>query len=159
MTPQFTREQAIKAVQAVQQLHDKTANFLIAQGLEPKSGSPAAKELQAFERPESLVTAYGQGTSLIEVAADHLIAFTKTVTEPAETVAPWTTTRAVLEASALSCWLLDVKITARERVGRSLAFRYEGFIQQEKFGQALNRPTEKADVIARIEEVEAMAKA
>jgi hypothetical protein len=94
---------------------------------------------------------------LIEVAADHLIAVTKTLTEPAQTVAPWTTARAVLEASALSCWLLDTKITARVRVGRSLSFRYEGLIQQKKFVKAIGHRVKTADVNLRIEEVEAMA--
>lgn len=155
MTAQFTREQAVKALQGVEELHDKTADFFNSQGLEPKSDSPAAKELQAFKRPESLLTAYGQGTGLIEVAADHLIAVTKTLTEPAQTVAPWTTARVVLEASALSCWLLDTKITARVRVGRSLSFRYEGLIQQKKFVKAIGVKTD--DVNLRIEEVEAMA--
>jgi len=104
-----------------------------------------------------LVTAYSQGTSLIEVAADHLIALTRTLTEPAQGIAPWTIARAVLETSALSCWLLDTKITSHLRVGRSLALRYEGFVQQTKFGQALALPIETANVNVRIEEVEATA--
>lgn len=157
MSIQFTREQAIKAVNAVRQLHDRTADFLNAQGLTPAPESIAANELRTFERPESVVTAYSQGTSLIEVATDHLIAFTKAVTEPATAVAPWTIARAVLEPSALSCWLLDTKITIRERIGRSLALRYEGFAQQIKFGQALDHPIETAEVIARMEQVAAMA--
>ena len=144
-------------MQATLQLHDKTADFLEAQGVKPKTDSPAAKELEAFERPESLLTAYSQGTSLIEVAADHLVAFTRTVTEPAQSIAPWTLARAVLETSALSCWLLDTKITSRQRVGRSLALRYEGLVQQTKFGQALPLPSETAKVKSRIEEVEAVA--
>src|SRR5687767_9168215 len=116
MTTQFTYDQAIKAVRAAQQLHDKTGAFFDSQGLEPKIDSLAVRELQTYERPESLLTAYSQGISLIEVAADHLIAFTRTLTEPAQSIAPWTMARAVLEASALSYWLLDTKITAHMRV-------------------------------------------
>jgi hypothetical protein len=157
MNSQFTYEQAIKAVQATLQLHDKTADFLNAQGLKPKTDSLAEKELQTFERPGSLLTAYSQGTSLIEVAADHLAAFTRTVTEPVQNIAPWTLARAVLESCALSCWLLDTKVTSRQRVGRSLALRYEGLVQQYKFSQALPRPSETAKVKSRIEEVEAVA--
>jgi hypothetical protein len=157
MTTQFTYEQAIKAVRATQQLHDKTGAFFNSQGLEPKIDSLAVRELQTFERSESLWTAYSQGNSLIELAADHLIAFTKAITEPAQSFAPWTMARAVLETSALSCWLLDTKITTHKRVGRSLALRYEGLVQENKFGQAAALPVETAKANARIEEVEAMA--
>jgi hypothetical protein len=157
MTTQFTYEQAIKAVQATQQLHDRTGAFFDSQGLEPKIDSLAVKELQTYERPESLLTAYSQGNSLIEVAADHLIAFTRTLMEPAQSIAPWTMARAVLETSALSYWLLDTKITAHIRVGRSFALRYEGLVQQITFGRAANLPIETAKASAHIEEVEAIA--
>jgi hypothetical protein len=157
MTTQFTYEQAIKAVQATQQLHDRTGAFFDSQGLEPKMDSLAARELQSFERPESILTAYSQGNSLVEVAADHLIAFTRTLTEPAQSMAPWTMARVVLETCALSCWLLDTKITAPMRVKRSLALRYEELVQQTKFGRAANLPIETVKTNERIEEVEAMA--
>ena len=70
MTTQFTYEQAIKAVQATQQLHDRTGAFFNSQGLDPQTDSLAARELQTYARPESVLTAYSQGNSLIEVAAD-----------------------------------------------------------------------------------------
>ena len=157
MNFQITYEQAMKAVQMTQQLHDKTGLFFDAQGLEPNAGSLASSELHIFERPESLLTAYSQGNSLIEVAADHLIAFTKTITEPAQSIAPWTITRAILEASALSSWLLDTKIDARVRIKRSIAFRYEGLVQQTKFAQAAGLHTEVEKGNARIEEIEVLA--
>jgi hypothetical protein len=157
MTTQLTYEQAIKAVQATQQLHDRTGAFFDTQGLEPKMDSLASRELQTLERPESVLTAYSQGNSLVEVAADHLIAFTRTITEPAQSMAPWTMARVVLETCALSCWLLDTKITAPMRVKRSLALRYEELVQQTKFGRAANLPVETARTNERIEEVEVMA--
>jgi hypothetical protein len=157
MTTQFTYEQSIKAVQATQQLHDRTGAFFNSQGLEPNIDSLAVRELQTFERPESLSTAYSQGISLIELAADHLIAFTRTITEPAQSMAPWTLARAVLETSALSCWLLDTKITAHRRVGRSLALRYEGLVQQTTFSRVANPLIETSKANAHIEDVEAMA--
>lgn len=155
MTVEITYEQAMNAVNMVQQLHDKTGAFFESQGLDPNSNSIAATELQAFRRPKSLFTAYSQGVSLIDVAADHLIAFTKTLTEPAQSIAPWTITRSVLEASALSSWLLDTKINAHERVRRSLALRYEGLSQQAKFVQSIGQPTEIVN--KRIEEIELIA--
>jgi hypothetical protein len=157
MTTQFTYEQAIQALQATQELHDRTGAFFDAQGFEPKMDSLAARELQTFERPESVLTAYSQGNSLVEVAADHLIAFTRTITEPAQSMAPWTMARVVLETCALSCWLLDTKITAPIRVKRSLALRYEELFQQTKFGRAANLPLESGKADERIEEVESMA--
>lgn len=155
MTVEITYEQAINAVKMVQQLHDKTGEFFELQGLDPNSNSIAAKEIQTFKRPKSVFTAHSQGVSLIDIAADHLIAFTKTITEPAQSVAPWTITRSVLEASALSSWLLDTKINAHERVKRSLALRYEGLSQEVKFIQSLGQSADTVN--KRIEEIELMA--
>ena len=120
--------------------------------------SPADLELHSFSRPESLVTAYSQGGILIEVAADQLMALTKTLTEPAQAIAPWTCVRAIIESCALSSWLLCPDIDPKIRVQRSLAFRYEGLLQQLKFVHA-----EKFDKVAittitsRIDEVEQVA--
>lgn len=155
MTAEITYEKAMNAVTMVQQLHDKTGAFFESQGLDPNINSIAAKELQIFKRPKSLFTAYSQGVSLIDVAADHLMAFTKTITEPAQSIAPWTNARSVLEASALSSWLLDTKIDSYERVKRSLALRYEGLSQEAKFIQSTGQSIE--DVNKRIEEVELIA--
>lgn len=155
MTIEITYEQAMNAVKMVQQLHDKTGAFFESQGLDPKSNSTATKELQAFKRPKSLFTAYSQEISLIDVAADHLMAFTKTITEPAQSIAPWTIARLVLEASALSSWLLDPKINSYERVKRSLALRYEGFSQEVKFIKSIGQSPEIVN--KRIEEVELIA--
>lgn len=155
MTVEITYEQAMNAVNMVQQLHDKTGALFESQGLDPNSNSIAAKELQTFKRPKSVFTAYSQGGSLIDIAADHLIAFTKTITEPAQSIAPWTIARSVLEASALSSWLLDTKINAHERVSRSLALRYEGLSQQAKFIKSLGQSTEIVN--KRIEEIELIA--
>lgn len=157
MTIRVSYEQAIKAVYAIQQLMDKIGDFLDSQGLEPKADSLAAKELKTFERPKSLRTAYGQGISLVEGAGDHLFSLAKALTEPAQSIAPWTLARAVLESSALSCWLLDPNIDSHLRVGRSLALRYEGFIQQKNFGRAAGQTDGISKVNTRIEDVEAMA--
>lgn len=155
MTVEITYEQAMNAVNMVQQLHDKTGTLFESQGLDPNNNSIAANELQNFKRPKSVLTAYSQGGSLIDIAADHLIAFTKTITEPAQSIAPWTITRSVLEASALSSWLLDPKIETHERVKRSLALRYEGLSQQAKFLQSIGQSTEI--IKKRIDEIELMA--
>lgn len=155
MTVEITYEQAMNAVNMVQKLHDKTGAFFESQGLDPKRKSIAVKELQAFKHPQSLSIAYSRGVSLIDVTADHLIAFTKTITEPAQSIAPWTIARSVLEASALSSWLLDPEINSHERVSRSLALRYEGLLQQAKFLQSIGQPTESIN--EKIEKIEKIA--
>jgi len=157
MNKQITYAQAMEAVQMTQQLLDETSLFFNAQQMEPNSGSIASTELQGFSRPDSVLAAYSQGSLLIEVAADHLIGFLKAFTEPAQSIAPWTIARSVLEASALASWLLDTKIDTHARVKRSFAFRYEGLIQQQKFTQVSGLKTEVAKVEKRIEEVEELA--
>lgn len=123
----------------------------------PYPNSQASKELVMFSRPESIGTAYSQGVLLIEVAADYAYALLSTLTEPAQTIAPWACARGCLEASALSMWLLDTKIQADERVKRSLAFRYEGNDQQAKFARSTKGAININDVTARIDEIEQVA--
>jgi hypothetical protein len=91
---------------------------------------------------------------LIEVAADQLMAFIKTVSQPAQSIAPWTCTRALIESAALAAWLLDPSLDIRTRVQRSFAFRYEGLSQQVKFAHAARI---NADLASRIDQVEGVA--
>lgn len=72
-------------------------------------------------------------------------------------IAPWTTCRAVLESSALASWLFDPAIDAQTRVGRSLAFQFEGLLQQLKYNDCVGDDCLSAKVIARINEVERVA--
>jgi hypothetical protein len=79
---------------------------------------------------------YGQALTVIEIAADQLTAFAKTISAPYETIAPWTCIRSLLEATALAAWLAEPDVDVGCRVKRSFAFRYEGLIQQVKFARA-----------------------
>jgi hypothetical protein len=144
-------------VKAITDLHDTTSEFLNRSGYQPSSNSQANVEIRTFPRSESVITVYSQGDSLIEVAADQLMAFAKTVTEPAQAIAPWTCVRAVIESCALACWLLTPGIDVKTRVQRSFAFRYEGLCQQIKFGHALGDETNSAKVMAHIIDVESVA--
>jgi len=74
--------------------------------------------------------------TLIEIAADHLTGFLKLTTEPCETIAPWTCTRALLEAASLSVWLLEPGLAVERRVARGFALRFEGLTQQLKWARA-----------------------
>jgi hypothetical protein len=87
-------------------------------------------------RPESIGTAYSQGEILIE-AADYVFAVTRTLTEPAQTIAPWACARGALETSSLSMWLMDTGINANERVKRSLAFFMRGLTNKRNWHNRL----------------------
>jgi len=146
-----------QSVMSVQDFLEQTGRIWASYGHQPSSDSHASKELISFARPESIGTAYSQGMTLIEVAADYGFALKNTLTEPAQSIAPWTCVRGCLEASALSMWLLDSKIDARERVKRSLAFRYEGLEQQAKFAQATKGKINPNDIEKRIDQIEQVA--
>ena len=94
---------------------------------------------------------------LIEVAADQLMAFAKTLESPPQSIDPWTCTRAILESAALAGWLLDPSINARTRIERSLAFRYDGFSEEIKFLRAIGNESSAARVIMKIEKLERLA--
>lgn len=125
-----------KLISAVDQLITKSGDLVNRHGFESTPGSISENELKTFDRPLSLKTAYSQGHTFVEVAGDQLMAFARTLTEPIQTVAPFSCARSVLESGALSHWLLDNNITATERVGRSLAFRFEGMVQQMKLANS-----------------------
>jgi hypothetical protein len=126
-------------------MRDALSQLARPYGPAPLPGSKGDAELRAFSRPESLHTAHSQAWMLMEVTADHLTAFIKTISEPVETVAPYTCTRSLLEASALACWLLDPSIDSRTRVSRSLALRFEGLEQQVKWAKAAGQDPSKGE--------------
>jgi hypothetical protein len=117
-------------------------------------GSIAENELTNFAQPDKVKDAYIQGNFLIEGVADHLVAFTRTVTEPAGSISPWTCTRAALESAALASWLMQTGIDVNERVKRSFTFRYEGLRQQLKVVRAANQADKVTTVENRIHKVE-----
>lgn len=135
-------------------LHDETSKIYQRSGQDSLEGSQAQNELGKTPSKETLVTAFSQGAMLIEVAGDQLTAFCKTITNPVQTIAPWTCARSEIEAAALGCWLMDTSITDRERLQRSFAFRYEGLIQQKRYLKALGKIEIAQSVHERIENVE-----
>lgn len=149
-----TVEDILRMVEAVRSLHNETSRVLNALGREPMPGSQAEAELGSFQESEYVRDVYVQANILIECAADHLMAFTKTVTPPAATIAPWTSIRAVLESGALAAWLIDPSINVTERVQRSLAFRYDGMGQQVKYARLVGWTSVLERVIVHIEDLE-----
>jgi len=149
-----TRDDVTQMTQALYHLHEESGRFLNECGHQPSETSTATTELSTFQEPEPVKTAYAQGNALIEVAADHLMAFVRTTTEPVQTMAPWTCVRVIIESGALAAWLFDPSIDVRTRVQRSFAFRYEGLSQQVKFGRASGNEPDTEKAIARINVVE-----
>lgn len=150
----LTIEDVLRMLRAIQSLHDEMGRILNALGHQPQPGSQAEAELSGFQEPEHIQDAYIQANLLIEGAADHLMAFTKTVTEPAATIAPWTCVRGALESGALAAWLIDPAVDATVRVQRSFAFRYEGLDQQVKCVRAFGFDSDLQRAKDRIDEVE-----
>lgn len=145
------KDDLIEIISALTTLHDETATFFNKYGLDPVPGSKAISELTTF-RMESVQTSYAQGSMLIEVSAEQITSLVRSLTEPVLTIAPWTSARAIIESSALASWLLDSTISAKDRVQRSFAFRFEGLSQQVKFARASGLEMEKA--LKRIDYVE-----
>src|SRR5215469_13492301 len=121
----LTRDDVISMREALNALHDEVGRFLESHGNRPAPGSKLAAEMTVF-RADEVMCAYLHGSLLIQIVADQLTALTKTITEPVQTIAPWTCLRALLESAALSAWLLEPDIGGKVRVQRSLAHRHEG---------------------------------
>lgn len=148
-----TPEDVLRFTQALRQLEDQTGEHLRRFGTEPASQSIAANELESHHDQSPLKTAYGQGDLLITAAADHLDAVLRALSEPILTIAAWASARGLMEAAALSAWLLDPRINPTNRMKRSFAFRYSGLVQQHKF-LAVSQGLDSDWANRRIEEVE-----
>ena len=154
----FTTNSANKMVQKFQLFLNDLHEFRrihIAHG--PAVHSLAASEKALFADPERLMTVYSQGIVLLELTEDHAESFIRCVAEPALSFAVWTNVRTVLESSALAAWLLDEHISVKERVQRSLAFRYEGLEQQRKLLNSIGRHKERDGLMQRIDSIEQSA--
>jgi hypothetical protein len=130
---------------ALVQLRDRLAAYAVPYGSEPQPGSVGEADIKTFSRPESVHTAQSQAWILVEVTSDQLTAFIKTVTEPVETVAPYTCVRSLLEGAALACWLFDPAVEVADRVARSIALRYEGMLQQLRWARAAGEDPARAE--------------
>jgi hypothetical protein len=150
----FTSDEATKTVESLENLIDEVSIFLQRWSSGPTPNSQSVTELKSFQCSESVMTAYSQGSVLAVAATDQSKAFIRTVVEPAQTFAPWTCVRTVVESSALSAWLLDPIIDARTRVQRSFALRYEGLDQAVKFVRVAGNQADVDERIKRIDDVE-----
>jgi hypothetical protein len=111
---------------------NKFFHYLDNTGLEPVEDSPASIEINSFERRESIETAFSIALQSFISATDHLEAFDTLLYMEHFAMAPWSCARGMIEALAISTWLLESGIGPKERVSRSLSLRYTTFREQEK---------------------------
>ena len=100
-------------------------------------------------------TAYSQANLLLGSADDHMVAFTRVMTEPVNAMAAWTLVRGAVEAAAMSAWLYEPTIDATERVKRSYAYRFEGIEQERMLLNAIGKSAEAAKAVDRLNFLEA----
>lgn len=155
---QFTHDDVVRARDALDHFHAELGGYVNDSRILPQADSPFAVDLATFSAPEPIRTVYAQVLSLLEVAGDQLSAFLKTLREPCETIAPWVCVRGLVEASAISVWLLEPGVPPLDRVGRSKALRYEGLEQQRKWLGAIgqNQSLVKKQIDGMVEEARAM---
>jgi hypothetical protein len=122
-------------------------------GHQPNEGAQASIELTSEPWANGVNNSIAQGTLYIELAADHFFSLRRAFIFPVLTISPWSAARNVLEASALSNWLLDTSIGAQERSARSSALRYEGLVQQEKYSRSSGEKDHLAMAEARTSEL------
>ncbi len=141
-------EVLVKMIAAMNRFIDGSAEIINKYENQPVANSIAFKEMNSFADRELVIDVYARASLCFENAADHLMAFSCTLQEPAKTLSPYTCLRSLLESSALVLWLLDLNIDARERVGRCFGFRYKEFKEQIKFFEAdrVNEPAAKIEI-------------
>jgi hypothetical protein len=132
MIPNLTEADVINMLTVVREFFTETSRAINSHHSQPATDSIATRERISFQNRESVESAHYGGFLSMECAADHLMGFVDTLAEPADTIAPWTCIRGLLESCALARWFLDPTIDVRARVGRYFAFRYIGFVQQIK---------------------------
>jgi hypothetical protein len=149
----FSAQDVCKMRETLAGLHDDIGHYLSDSGMDPKPNSLAEIEQAHMCKAEQLSVAYSQGQLLIESAADHALAVTRLLVQPVQTLAPWSCLRVSLESAAFSCWLLSEKIDAKERIARSLAYRYEGVSQQLKLARACGETRLVGEILARMDKI------
>jgi hypothetical protein len=153
--PNFTGVDVSNMLSIVNGFTTETSRLINAYNNEPTANSIAIQEKTSFPDRESVEDVHYRGILSMEAAADHLMAFTDSLAEPAKTVAPWTCVRGLLESCALASWFLDPMIDVKKRVGRYFAFRYIGFVQQIKLYNVDGKGQEEVNKVKqRIQKVE-----
>lgn len=122
----------------------------------PLPNSKASTELSRLDdlHKQGLINSYDLGGILLETAFDHIFAFSRMIDEPALSIPPWSSTRIIIESSAVSVWFMDNKADVLERIKRGYAYRYSGMIEQLKLGKLTSDQQAIDYLTQRIEELE-----
>jgi hypothetical protein len=118
---------------ALENLYEGVRQLNAKRSAHYEPGSRAAVEQADPKWSQEILNACSIGVQLFESGGEHLSAFGKTITEPVEAIACWTTIRSMLEPCALATWLFDMDIDIRERAARSFALRHEGLVKVLKY--------------------------
>ncbi len=133
------------------------AFFLDNSGFEPASNSQVARETKSFPRPESVQTAFGQGSQALIAATDYFEALDTLVQKKEFAIAPWACARGLLESSAICSWLFEIGIDSKERVSRSLSLRYAALREQQKMARYDKNDLKTNEIEERIDSIEKIA--
>ena len=117
-------------------LHNDIVDYIAIYNNQPTINSTAIIELGDSRYHKAIANAYSQSGVLLLMAADQLIAISRTLGEPPLTIAPWMCGRALLELTAVASWRIDPRIGVKQRAERSYALRFEGLWQQKQFVHA-----------------------
>lgn len=109
-----------------------TREVLRSYGNEFEAGSPAASEAQAINDTEPIRGIVGQTGLMYESVIDHIVATTRIMRNPIQSIAPFSLVRSSIEVSSICCWLLEPQLTYTTRISRSFALRRKAFEGQKK---------------------------
>lgn len=155
---EITTENYDKLQSGIKSLLEEVSQFVNANGNYPQGKSVASDEVEECAYSEEIQTVCSQGCLLVESAGDHAFAVSRLLEPPLLTISPWTSVRGVLEAAAYGCWLMDPDIAVRDRVARSLAFRYGGLLHQKKAAGSMGDENGVRHAKERIQEIKADAR-
>lgn len=142
-----------KLQSGIKSLLQEVGRFVNENGNYPQENSMAGVEIEDGDYSEEVQTVCSQGCLLVESAADYAFAVSRLLEPPLLTVAPWTSVRGSLEAAAFGCWLMDADIAVRDRVARSLAFRFGGLLHQKKTADSMGDDNGVRHAKERIQEI------
>lgn len=96
------------------------------------AGFPAAIEAESVNDTEPIKGILGQAALMYESVIDHVIATTRIMSTPIQSIAPFSLVRSSIEVSSTCCWLLEPQLTTTTRICRSFALQRKAFEGQRK---------------------------
>ncbi len=104
-------------------------------GYKPLVGSQGALELLSDEFSTCIENVYTIGNILLEVSGEYIYAFSRAISNPLLTFAPYIIARNILETSSIVAWIFDPNISAKDRCERYYGFEFISQIKHEQFAR------------------------